>query len=111
MFPTSKKVLRCAISLKKSGDSYPTIDRIVAETKMDQEEVIAACHDLINAGYVEFTYYVNSNVVNGIRLTIRGLHPFQDIWINLKSYLLQNLIALLALVVSAISLIISIAKQ
>lgn len=108
MIKSSKQVLSVIQKLYKDNNVYPLLSEIYIQTNLPYGDFIAAIHDLVDTGYLDFTYAPDSHIVKGVTLKSKGIHPIQHKFENAKAYIAEKWIDFLALIVAVISLIISI---
>lgn len=107
MIKSSRSVLSIIQNMYKANNAYPLISEIHQETDLTYNELLAAIHDLVDNGYLDFTYAPGTKIVKGVTLKIKGIHPIQYKIEIFKGYVVEKWIDFLALIVAIISLIIS----
>ena len=109
MMRTCRKVLNCIRTLRKEHNWYPHFNEIARKSGFHPADVDGACAILEKQGYIQYGYPVidgkTSLLPDCVFLTLKRRKPIEYGISQLGEYLKKNWIAILALVISFVSLL------
>lgn len=101
---TEKQILKSVIKLSDNGLNSVTYYDVSADLGIHPNIVINAIPNLVQAGLLKYVYYTDTNLPSGFMLTSYSQNLAEYRILVIKSFLVNNLIAILALIVAVIAL-------
>lgn len=101
---TQKKILHASIDLSNQGRAIISWYDVSRKLKMHPDIVFKAVKILVQKELLEYVYSTEKHIPQGFILTSYSLNLREYHWMEFRKFLLNNLLAILALIVAVIAL-------
>ena len=108
---TQSKILKSAVKLSNDGTAVISWYEISRDLDIHPAIVFKAVKILVNKELLEYVYDTEKHIPQGFILTSYSINLKEYNRLQIKMFLLNNLIAILALILSIISLVLSLANN
>ena len=106
---TQKRILYKTIEISNNGHAVVSWYDVSVALKIHPDDVMKAMKVLVSKELLEYTYQPGTKLPAGVILTSYSMNLKEYNWLQFKEFLVSNLIAILALMLSAFSIGLSLA--